>query len=284
MHVPYKGAAPALQDVIAGHVQMMFATASSVVPHIRERKVRALGVATLQRTAVLPEIPTIDELGIKGFRRHHLARSGRAGAHAERDRRDAQSRARSPRSTMPAVQKSLGDLGVDIIGGSPSDSPPTSNPRSRNGPPSSRPRAPSWTSRGAQERSHEHCRTTEDRARPQRPPPRTSRPRRAPGRSDDRRQRTPMSGTSRTPSQLGTSIIDISDPRAPRVVATITLDDPDSHSHKARVAGDIMIVNHERNMSRIGRRAEQLPAARRALADELRREPTRAGDRRQAGH
>ena len=67
VHVPYKGAAPALQDVIAGHVQMMFATASSVVPHIRDGKVRALGVATLKRTAVLPEIPTIDELGIKGF-------------------------------------------------------------------------------------------------------------------------------------------------------------------------------------------------------------------------
>jgi hypothetical protein len=77
-----------------------------------------------------------------------------------------------------------------------------------------------------------------------------------------------------SPSQLGTSIIDISDPRAPRVVATTTLDDPGSHSHKARVAGDIMIVNHERNMSKIGRRAEQLPAARRALADELKREPT----------
>ncbi len=76
--------------------------------------------------------------------------------------------------------------------------------------------------------------------------------------------------------QLGTSIVDISDPKSPRVVATITLDDPASHSHKARVVGDIMVVNHERNMSRIGRRAEQLPAARRALADELRREPTRA--------
>jgi hypothetical protein len=75
-------------------------------------------------------------------------------------------------------------------------------------------------------------------------------------------------------SQLGTSIIDISDPRQPRVVATITLDDPTSHSHKARVAGDILVVNHERNMSKIGRRAEQLPAARRALADALKREPT----------
>ena len=75
---------------------------------------------------------------------------------------------------------------------------------------------------------------------------------------------------------LGTSIIDISDPRKPRVVATVMLDDHESHSHKVRVAGDIMIVNHERNMSRIGRRAEQLPAARRALREELGREPTRA--------
>ena len=47
-------------DVIAGHVQMMFATASSVVPHIRDGKVRPLAVATLKRTAVLPDIPTID--------------------------------------------------------------------------------------------------------------------------------------------------------------------------------------------------------------------------------
>jgi hypothetical protein len=76
--------------------------------------------------------------------------------------------------------------------------------------------------------------------------------------------------------QLGTSILDISESRRPRVIATITLDDPDSHSHKARVAGDLLIVNHERNMSRIGRRAEQLPAARRALAEALGRQPSRA--------
>src|SRR6266567_2299171 len=77
------------------------------------------------------------------------------------------------------------------------------------------------------------------------------------------------------PVHLGTSIIDIGDPRQPRVVATVTLDDHESHSHKVRVVGDVMIVNHERNMSKIGRRAEQLPAARRALAEALKREPTR---------
>ena len=67
VHVPYKGAAPALQDVIAGHVQMMFATARSVIGLIKEGQLRALAVTTLKRTAALPDIPTIDELGIKNF-------------------------------------------------------------------------------------------------------------------------------------------------------------------------------------------------------------------------
>ena len=75
---------------------------------------------------------------------------------------------------------------------------------------------------------------------------------------------------------LGTSIIDVSNPRDPRVVATITLADHASHSHKVRVAGDIMVVNHERNMTRVGRRAEQLPAARRELSETLQRQPTMA--------
>lgn len=60
---------------------------------------------------------------------------------------------------------------------------------------------------------------------------------------------------------LGTSIIDIRDPKNPRIVSSITLDDHGSHSHKARVIGDVMIVNHERNMTAMGRRAEELPAA-----------------------
>jgi hypothetical protein len=55
---------------------------------------------------------------------------------------------------------------------------------------------------------------------------------------------------------LGTSIIDISNPKNPRLVATVTLDDPASHSHKVRVAGDLMVVNHERNPTPVGRRAE----------------------------
>ena len=75
---------------------------------------------------------------------------------------------------------------------------------------------------------------------------------------------------------LGTSILDISDPRDPRVVATITLDDHHSHSHKVRVAGHIMIVNHERNPTAIGRRADELPRVERELAATLLRAPSHA--------
>ena len=120
MHVPYKGAAPALQDVIAGHVQMMFATAASVVPHIQDGKVRALAVTTLKRTAVFPDIPTIDELGIKGFDAttwHGLVTP--AGAPPEVVA--TLNRALVATLEDPAVRKSLGDLGVDIIGGSPEE-------------------------------------------------------------------------------------------------------------------------------------------------------------------
>src|SRR6185312_8507719 len=75
---------------------------------------------------------------------------------------------------------------------------------------------------------------------------------------------------------LGTSIVDISDPQNPHIVATVTLDDPASHSHKVRVVGDLMVVNHERNPTPVGRRAEQLPGVRRELAEALGRPPTRA--------
>src|SRR6185436_18246613 len=62
--------------------------------------------------------------------------------------------------------------------------------------------------------------------------------------------------TNRT--RLGTSILDISDPRKPRIVSQIQLEDDSSHSHKARVVNDIMIVNSEQNGSMLGRKSEIL--------------------------
>jgi len=78
------------------------------------------------------------------------------------------------------------------------------------------------------------------------------------------------------PQQLGTSILDVSDPREPRIVSQIFLDDPASHSHKARVIGDIMIVNSERNMTAIGRKADELPRLTTQLREALGRDPDHA--------
>jgi tripartite-type tricarboxylate transporter receptor subunit TctC len=66
-HVPYKGAAPAMQDVLAGHVNVMFDNMSSAIPNMKAGRVRALGVASLKRYPVLPDVPTIAEQGVPGY-------------------------------------------------------------------------------------------------------------------------------------------------------------------------------------------------------------------------
>ena len=99
---------------------MMFATASSVVPHIRAGKLRPLGVATLKRTAVVPDVPTIDELGLKNFDAttwHGLV----APAGVAKDIVAALNHALVAALADAAVKRSLDDLGVDIIGGTPED-------------------------------------------------------------------------------------------------------------------------------------------------------------------
>src|SRR5713101_6544043 len=67
VHVPYKGAQPALTDVIAGQAQLMFATSASVIPYIKAGRLRALAVTTSQRSGVVPELPTVSEAGVPGF-------------------------------------------------------------------------------------------------------------------------------------------------------------------------------------------------------------------------
>ena len=67
LHVPYKGSSPAVVDLIAGQVHMMFAPASTALPHIRDGKLKALASTGLERAESLPDLPTIDELGMKGF-------------------------------------------------------------------------------------------------------------------------------------------------------------------------------------------------------------------------
>jgi tripartite-type tricarboxylate transporter receptor subunit TctC len=67
VHIPYKGAAPAAADLLAGRVQLMFDNLASALPRIKSGQVRALAVTTMKRAAELPEVPTLDESGLKGF-------------------------------------------------------------------------------------------------------------------------------------------------------------------------------------------------------------------------
>jgi tripartite-type tricarboxylate transporter receptor subunit TctC len=66
-HVPYKGSAPAVTDLIAGQVQVMFDNTPNVLPHVRSGKLKALGVSSKTRTPLAPEVPTVDEAGVPGY-------------------------------------------------------------------------------------------------------------------------------------------------------------------------------------------------------------------------
>jgi tripartite-type tricarboxylate transporter receptor subunit TctC len=64
VHVPYKGAAPSVVDLVAGHVHLVFSSPPSVMPQVRTHRLRALAVTTAKRVAAMPELPTIAESGL----------------------------------------------------------------------------------------------------------------------------------------------------------------------------------------------------------------------------
>ena len=67
LHVPYKGGGPALSDTLSGQTQLFFSTPSIALPFIKSGKLKALGVTTLKRTPVLPDVPTLQESGVVGY-------------------------------------------------------------------------------------------------------------------------------------------------------------------------------------------------------------------------
>jgi tripartite-type tricarboxylate transporter receptor subunit TctC len=120
LHVPYRGAVPALNDVIAGHIDMFFDTVATSVPMFRGGKVKILAVGSAERSPVAPDVPTLEEAGLPGFRSVTwfalVAPPGMAPAFAEAINHDV-----VDSLTQSDVRDRLGRLGLEPMIGTPAD-------------------------------------------------------------------------------------------------------------------------------------------------------------------
>ena len=118
LHVPYKGSGPAHIDLMGGQIQLMFDNIVALIPHVRAGKVRALAVSSAQRHPQLPDVPTIQEAGVKDF--ETVAWFGIvAPAGTPRNVISRLNAETLKALKLPDVQKRLIDSGSDIIGNSP---------------------------------------------------------------------------------------------------------------------------------------------------------------------
>ena len=120
VHVPYKGAQPALTDLIAGQVQLMFATSASVIPYMKAGRLRALAVTTAQRSPSVPELPTIAEAGLPGFEATtwHGIVVPAATSRAVIEKINADVNAALKEKDL---SERLAGLGAEVLSGTPSD-------------------------------------------------------------------------------------------------------------------------------------------------------------------
>ena len=114
LHIQYKGAAPAVIDLVGGHVMLRFDQVTTSLPHVRAGKLRALGVTPRKRSPLMPDVPTIDEAGLPGFEDSTfnglLAPAGTPPAVVERLRAEV---ARTAGSAE--LRKRYQDLGIDLV-------------------------------------------------------------------------------------------------------------------------------------------------------------------------
>jgi tripartite-type tricarboxylate transporter receptor subunit TctC len=119
-HVPFRGTGPALQAVIGGHVPMAYNPPPPLLPHIQSGAIRAIAITTLTRTAALPDVPTIAELGFPGFEAttwHGIV----APAGTPKEVVATLHRATAAALADAEVRKALNDLGVDVVANSPDE-------------------------------------------------------------------------------------------------------------------------------------------------------------------
>ena len=120
VHVPYKGGPPAIADLIAGNVQLMFESTNSIAPHVKAGRVRALAVTGARRSASLPDVPTMIEAGVPGY--EVTAWTGIiAPAHLPRAVLDRLNAAVNAAIAEPATRERLAQMGSEGGGGTPED-------------------------------------------------------------------------------------------------------------------------------------------------------------------
>jgi tripartite-type tricarboxylate transporter receptor subunit TctC len=119
-HVPYKGGAPAIADLIAGNVQLMFESLNSIAPHVKAGRVRALAVTGLKRSSSLPDVPTMIEAGVPGY--EVTAWTGViAPAHLPRAVLDKLNAAVNATIVEAATKERLAQMGSEGGGGTPEE-------------------------------------------------------------------------------------------------------------------------------------------------------------------
>ena len=120
LHVPYRGIAPAVNDLVGGQVAMMFAPLQTALPFIKSGKLRAIGIASQKRSPLLPDLPTIAEQGVPRFEAvSWYALMVPAGTPA--DVVDKLSRATTRFLALPDTRAKLAAQGMDAGGGSPQE-------------------------------------------------------------------------------------------------------------------------------------------------------------------
>jgi tripartite-type tricarboxylate transporter receptor subunit TctC len=118
--VPYRGAAPALVDLLGGQIHMTFDNIPVVIPHVRAGKLRALGVTSAARSTLLPEVPTIAQAGLPGY--EVSARFGLTIPAKTPKSRVTRLNAEVLRSLAPApVKERFANLGLEVVGSSPEE-------------------------------------------------------------------------------------------------------------------------------------------------------------------
>src|SRR5262249_10524311 len=120
VHVPYRGSAPALTDLLAGQVQVMFADTPSSIEHVKAGKLRALAVTTAERSEILPGVPTVSEF-LPGFEASNWF--GVAAPRNTPPQKIPHKKKKEKRVSRPDpdIKARLADLGAASLTGSPAD-------------------------------------------------------------------------------------------------------------------------------------------------------------------